>query len=128
MAQWIGQFSGRTHESRVADAEVTLRHAIDSLSASGPETIAHARKSVLNLAEKLLSARMRQRKARLSQQRERLGAPNEPDAQVLASMERSIAETHRAGVAAILKEFNVREVEAVLGSRPNKSLERTRER
>ena len=126
MAQWIGQFSGRTHESRVVDAEVTLRHAIGTLSTSGPETISQARRNVLKLAEKLLSTRIRQRKARLSQQRERLGAPNEADAQVLASMERGIAELQRAGFGTILKEFDVAEPATVLGSRPGTSPERTK--
>ena len=129
MAQWIGQFSGRTHESRIADVEATLRRAIESLAAAGADSSAHERKNVLNLAEKLLAARTRQHKARLSQKRERATAESPAEnALALVRLEQSVAEMKVAGISAILKEFGVRDVDSVLGSRSDKSLERTRGR
>ena len=127
MAQWVGYGSGRTHESRVTDAEAVLRRAVESLLAVDPDSAVQARRNVLGLAEKLLSARTRLIRARLSQKRERVGAQNGPDPESLAPMERNISEIQLAGVAGILHEFGVLDVESVVGSRPKKSPERTRE-
>lgn len=99
MAQWMGQFSGRTHESRVKDAEVNLRRGIDS---------GHEPKNVSSLAEKLLAARVRQRKARLSRMRElTTGDSPEEKAQAIVSIEQNLREIEAGGVAAILREFGI---------------------
>jgi hypothetical protein len=98
VAQWKGQFSGRTHESRVKDAEVTLRRAIDS---------DHEPKNVLSLAENLLAVRIRQRKACISRMRESTTADSPAEnAQAIVSMERALREIEGGGVAAILREFS----------------------
>jgi hypothetical protein len=101
VAQWLGQFSGRTHESRVKDAEMNLRRAIDA---------GHERKNILGLAEKLLAARVRQRKARLSRLKEvTTGDSREENAHAIVSMEQSLSEIEAGGVAEILREFGAEE-------------------
>ena len=67
MAQWRGQFSGRTHETRVKGAEVALKHAVEELhAASEPREREKTAKNVRHLATKLLQARLRAFKARLA--------------------------------------------------------------
>ena len=66
MAQWRGQFSGRTHETRVQDAEAALKHAVEVFdAASAPHERVKTAKNVRHLAAKLLQARIRAFKARL---------------------------------------------------------------
>jgi hypothetical protein len=67
VAQWLGQFSGRTHETRAQDAEDALKHAVQVFR---DESVPHERdkkaKNVRHLATRLLQARIRLFKARLS--------------------------------------------------------------
>ena len=49
MAQWMGQFTGRTHESKIKDIEETLLKAIESLKTADETNINTKRKSVINL-------------------------------------------------------------------------------
>lgn len=66
MAQWAGQFSGFTHETKVQDIEVSLRQAVESFRASS-ETDRDARlKAARRLAERLRVARLKALRARLS--------------------------------------------------------------
>ena len=66
MAQWLGQFTGRTHETRVQDAEVALKNAVHAFHAvSAPHERDKAAKNVRHLAAKLLQARTRLFRARL---------------------------------------------------------------
>ena len=66
MAQWLGQFSGDTHATRVADLEAALRHAVAALRrAAGTDAAGGKAKAVRQLAKRLLSARLRAARARL---------------------------------------------------------------
>jgi len=54
VAQWRGQFSGRTHESRVKDAEVALKHAVEAFhDVSAPHGREKKAKNVRHLATRL---------------------------------------------------------------------------
>ena len=68
MAQWLGQFSGHTHETRVEDAEASLRHAIEACRAGDGNSVEAGKKarSIIQLAERLQRARSKLWKARLS--------------------------------------------------------------
>ena len=107
MAQWLGQFSGNTHATRVADLEAALRHAVAAVrQADGTDAAGAKAKAVRRLAKRLLSARLRAARARLdaaapltSEQREARG-----DLRALRSLESAI---RAAGVAGILTEFGV---------------------
>jgi hypothetical protein len=61
VAQWLGQYSGRTHSSKVKDLEESLRKAVTAFHGSRSEKeqsnkLASARR----LAKRLLAARRRQ--------------------------------------------------------------------
>ena len=107
MAQWLGQFSGNTHATRVAHLEVALSHAVAALrNAEGTDAAWGKAKAVNRLAKRLFSGRLREARARLdamapltSEQRQSRGEVN-----ALRSRE-SIIEAK--GVAGILTEFGV---------------------
>jgi hypothetical protein len=67
VAQWLGQFSGRTYETRVQDVEDTLKHAVLAFCESSPADDREAKaKNVRNLAKRLLQARLRHLRALLA--------------------------------------------------------------
>jgi len=104
MAQWLGQFSGNTHLSKVKDREEQLRQAVDAYRAGAtPEERAAHGKTVVRLAERLLEARVRAVKARLA-------ALDPRDEQGRELGERKLAQITEAGRDAVLAEFDPREV------------------
>lgn len=66
MAQWLGQFTGNSHQTKVEDLEATLRHAIDIFRETAlPEERLVKEKAVRKLAKKLLTARLKFLRAKL---------------------------------------------------------------
>ena len=104
MAQWAGQFSGRTHATRAAGMEGTLRLAVAAYRAADTEDARHRKaKAVRNLAAKLLTARLKLLKARIADLRPVAagkGAGNEFEA-----LQQREATTRAEGVNGILAEF-----------------------
>jgi hypothetical protein len=112
VAQWLGQFSGRTHETRVQDAEDALRHAVLAFrDASAAHEREKKAKNVRHLAMRLLQARIRLFKARLSRASEprMTGQPSAWNDGVdhLRAQERA---AQASGVHGILLEFGVEEL------------------
>jgi hypothetical protein len=66
MAQWTGQFSGFTHETKVQDIEHSLRQAIMTYKALPEAERAGKLKAIRNLSERLLSVRLKALRARIS--------------------------------------------------------------
>ncbi len=66
MAQWLGQFTGNTHATKVQNLEASLRHAVNVFHKTRPGKARKVKaKAVQSLAKKLLSARLRLFKARI---------------------------------------------------------------
>ena len=112
MAQWLGQFSGRTHGTRVQDAEDALRHAVQAFhEVAAPQERERKVKNVRHLAKRLLQARLRLLKARLVRAREPrltdLASRWTDGADAVQAREMT---TRAAGVNAILVEFGVEEL------------------
>lgn len=104
MAQWLGQFTGKTHLSKVKDREEQLRHAIDVYreKTTSKERTTHS-KRVVRLAERLLEARVRAAKAHVA-------ALDPRDERGRELAERKLAQITEAGREAILVEFDAAEV------------------
>lgn len=101
MAQWKGQFSGRTHATKVKELESTLTSAVRALhTASETETDKKFR-AARNIAERLLSARLHMLRARISATAEK---QDDSNVGALRSREEMAREN---GVNAILREFGV---------------------
>ena len=99
MAQWSGQFSGLTHESKLADAEDALRVAI-AVFRIVPTDAAKA-KAVRRLATRVLNLRLKLLKVR----RIAKGPVDSASirAEQLQARERTVS---AAGVRGILAEFS----------------------
>jgi hypothetical protein len=112
MAQWLGQFSGHTHETKVDDAEDLLRHAVESLcgTAAGPGREERI-KAVRRLVDRLYRARVKLAKARLvAATGGQSGASLAVRAEEVAGLERKYRAVSQGGVEAILREFGAHDV------------------
>jgi hypothetical protein len=108
LAQWAGQYSGRTHDSRVEEAERALSHAMEALRAASANDYPKALKSAMGLADRVLSARFRRLKALLSAadiptEEARLDASKR-----VASLTFQLTQLQSLGVSGILAEFGLR--------------------
>jgi hypothetical protein len=105
MAQWIGQFSGRTHETKVQEVEDALRLAIQSYRTASDAEHANKLKAIRHLADRLLGARLKALRARISTLTEpgskRLDATN------AAQLRTREQELQAQGVDDVLREFGI---------------------
>ena len=95
MAQWMGQFTGNTHESKIKDIEETLLTAIEALKLADEKLFKQKQKSVTHLCERLLSARLKALSARISKL---------PKSQNLIKREKEMREK---GINGIFVEFKI---------------------
>jgi hypothetical protein len=105
MAQWLGQFTGRTHASKVLAIEESLQKAVAKLQVTPAELVTPQINAVVRLAERLLRARRKQMKVAHSIEREARTVPLDTERmkQLVTSQER----LENGGIAAILTEFKV---------------------
>ena len=107
MAQWMGQFTGRTHESKVKEIEESLSKAIEAFRAADESSREAKQKSVMKLCERLLSARHKAIKARISKLSETRSLDNDSKkTQNLVEREQKLTE---GGVEEILIEFKIQD-------------------
>ena len=112
MAQWLGQFSGSTHATKVAELEAALRRAVAALrEAEGTDAAGSKAKAARRLAERLFAARLRMVRARLDAEPPAASAEREARPRRDALRLRKLA-MQAEGVDGILAEFNI------LGERP----------
>jgi hypothetical protein len=104
VAQWLGQFSGHTHASKVEDAEEALRQAVAVFRAAGLNDRGRKARSVRGLADRLLAARLKLLKARLAAL-EPVAQGREQNADGIARLRAREAQTRADGVNGILAEF-----------------------
>jgi hypothetical protein len=67
MAQWNGQYTGNTHGTKVEDLEEALRHAVEAFRDASDDVKLSKGKAVKKLAARVLNARLKMVKARLSE-------------------------------------------------------------
>ncbi len=106
MAQWLGQFSGHTHATRVQDAEAALRQAVTAFRAAGSDKARQIKaKAVRRLAKRLLSARLRLLKARLVAAEPVADEETNSRGSGIETLRRRAAKKRDEGVNGILVEF-----------------------
>src|SRR5438105_4805358 len=103
MAQWILGYSGLTHDTKVQDVEASLRHAITAYSAAAEADRDRKSKAVLHLAKRLLAARSKALRARISQFSE--PGPKRASEEHVQSLRTRKRELDAQGVNGILREF-----------------------
>jgi hypothetical protein len=107
MAQWMGQFSGHTHATRVDEAEAALRHAVVVYRAAtlGVERDKKA-KAVKRLANRLLMARMKLIMTRIAAATDlQTGVPFAKRENEITPLELRYAKMREDGLDAIHREF-----------------------
>ncbi len=105
MAQWMRQFTGATHDTKVQDVEESLQSAVQALADAAGEARADKLKAVEQLAGRLLKARLKAVRAKIS-------ALSEPGMERKAAKQLPGLETSRQqlldqGVDGILREFKI---------------------
>jgi len=108
MAQWMGQFTGRTHESKVKELERTLEKAIEALKEASSDNFNAKRKSVLKVSARLLAARHKAIKARISKISETRSLEN--DSSKTRNLIQREKEINTNGVEMILKEYEIQDL------------------
>jgi hypothetical protein len=107
MAQWIGQFSGHTHATKVQDNEESLRQAANALAAAPVLDRARKAKAARQLAERLLASRLKVLRARISRAKGAHSTKNFSGD--VPGMKLREHELRAQGVEGILKEFGIRD-------------------
>ena len=118
MAQWVGQESGNTHDTRILDAERALAHAVAAIRPTPSPQDQKAFQSVVRIAERVLHARTGHLKAQLSYHR-RWGVyrVNPTALKSMASLQAKLDGLQLGGVAGILAEFGAGDLPIVLKGR-----------
>lgn len=107
MAQWLGQFTGRTHKTAVADAEQLLEHAVAVFNDASSNDRAKKAKTVRSLAKRLLLARARFLRAGIAAIADPATAEVlDEHARQIARLQDTLAAVTRGGVEAIIQEFS----------------------
>jgi hypothetical protein len=109
VAQWLGQFSGNTHATRVEDAEDALRHAVTVFrSAASDEERARKGKSLRRIAERVRSSRLKLFRARLDAF-EPLVEGKQPQPCGIESLKERETRTIAEGLNGVLREFGAQD-------------------
>jgi len=101
MAQWLGQFTGNTHLTKVKDREQQLRHAIEVMGTKQSPAERHTyMKTVERFAEQLLLARLHALKSHIA-------SVDPRDTKGLEAAQRKVSELEAEGVPGVLSAFEV---------------------
>lgn len=107
MAQWLGQFTGRTHATAVMDAEQLLRHAVEQLRVAPVDARQRKAKAVRALAKRVHSARVRFLKASIQAASDpNVASVLDEHARELDQLRAALARVEGAAIAGVLAEFS----------------------
>ena len=108
MAQWIGQFTGNSHATKVQDLEETLRHSITVYrETDSAEERLRKRKAIEKLAEKLQNARLKFLKAKLYDAEPVKEHDSRKQGKQIENLHQQLEKVCSDGISGILKEFNI---------------------
>ena len=107
MAQWLGQFTGRTHATAVRDAEQLLRHAVEQLRLASHLEQPRKAKAVRALAKRVHSARVRFLKASIQAASDpNIASVHDNHAHELDRLRAALSRVEDAAVEGVLEEFS----------------------
>lgn len=109
MAQWMGQFSGHTHGTKVGDIEESLRKALMAMGATPGVDRDRKAGAVRHLAERLLAARLKLLRARIASAAELKYKEGRASSEQVPQLKSRARELEAQGVDGILKEFGAYE-------------------
>ena len=111
MAQWVGQYTGNSHATKVQDLEETLRHSIIVywVTASDDERL-RKRMAIEKLSEKLLNARLKFLKANLYDAEPVKETDSKKQSSPIESLRQHLEKVRLEGVNGILKEFDAEDL------------------
>lgn len=103
MAQWAGQFSGRTHETKVQELEEAVCAAMDAFRSAREGERDKKFQAICRLCERLVAARLKALKAQRARMEEPGQHSTNPEDRI--SLQNRIEELEKSGVNGILREF-----------------------
>jgi len=106
MAQWLGAYSGLTHETKMQDIEASLRKAVKAFAAASGLERDLKLENIRHLSERLLAARLKVLRAKISA----LAVTASKGAEIgkqMTRLERREQELQEQGIDGILAEFAV---------------------
>jgi hypothetical protein len=110
MAQWLGQFTGNTHKTKVLDAQALLEHAVEVFKNAGPAERFEKAKAVCRLAKRLHDARQRFLKARTKALTRPNVDPQGPvESREVEKLRAALSDLVYGGISQILDEFAARD-------------------
>lgn len=112
LAQWLGQFTGRTHGTAVRDAEELLRHAVAQLRLASPDHRARKAKAVRALAKRVYSARVRFLKASIQAVSEpNVASVHDDHGRDFDRLQSALSRVEAASLDGVLEEFSALDVQ-----------------
>jgi hypothetical protein len=109
MAQWMGQFSGHTHGTKVGDVEESLRKAVTAMDTSAGIDRDRKVSAVRHLAERLVGARLKLLRARIASASELKYKNGKSSSEQVPHLKLRARQLESEGVEGILKEFGAYE-------------------
>lgn len=108
MAQWVGQYTGNTHTTKVRDIEETLEHSIARFRELNTDEEKLAKqKAITKIAEKLLNARLKFLKAKIYDTEPVVG---KSQSKLIAKLKEQETNLLEKGVNGILIEFGAKDL------------------
>jgi hypothetical protein len=102
MAQWERAYCGLTHDTKVKDVEASLRLAVTSFATAEESEKERKAEAVRNLAKRLLNARLKALRARISA----LSEPGRHAANKVSDLRLRVEELEEQGITGVLNEFH----------------------
>ena len=111
MAQWWGQFTSKSHQTKVKDLEEALRHSVIVFREAGSSKESTTKeKAVCRLAEKLLTARLKFLKAKIYNAEPVIEENQMSQNKRMETLRKQETKVRSEGVNGILIEFDAKDL------------------
>ena len=115
MAQWWGQYSGNSHQTKVDDLEEILQHAVIVFHNSDSDLERNSKKKNLcKLAKKLYNARLKLLRAKLDEAQPVIEGDLETQSSRIEALRTQEAKVKSEGINGIFVEFGIKELISIM--------------